>query len=142
MSIQTNKALVNRFCELITAGDVNGVLALMTDDVDYWILGRKEIIPSSGPHTKAQIERIFNIMNERMKKPLAFTVKSMIAEDDGVALEAESYGELTNGRVYNNLYHIRFTVRDGKIASAREYLDTQHVQAVWYDAPIRVTRPE
>lgn len=132
MSIQANKALVQRFCDLTTAGDVKGVVALMTDDVNYWILGRTEVIPSSGPHTKAQIERIFNIMNERMKKPLAFTAKSMIAEGDDVALEAESYGELANGRIYNNLYHIRFQIRDGKIAEAREYLDTQHVHAVWY----------
>ena len=132
MNIQANKALVTRFCDLITAGDITGLLALMTDDVNYWILGRKEVIPSSGPHSKAQMERIFNIMNERMKKSLTFTAKSMIAEGDEVALEAESYGELTNGRVYNNLYHIRFQIREGKIAEAREYLDTQHVQAVWY----------
>lgn len=132
MSIQANKAIATRFCDLLTAGDIQGVLDLMTDDVNYWILGRKDAIPSSGPHTKAEMERIFRVMHERMPNGMRFTAKSMIAEGDEVALEAESYGELTNGRVYNNLYHIRLKIRDGRIAEGREYLDTQHVHAVWY----------
>jgi uncharacterized protein len=132
MSIEKNKAIALRFCELITSGDVAGVLNLMTDDVNYWILGRKDVIRSSGPHTKEAMGRIFNMMNENMKAPLNFTPKSIIAEDDQVAMEAESYGELKNGRIYNNQYHIRLRIRDGKITEAREYLDTQHVQAVWY----------
>jgi ketosteroid isomerase-like protein len=34
--------------------------------------------------------------------------------------------------MYNNQYHIRMRFRGGKIAEAREYLDTQHVLAVWF----------
>lgn len=132
MSIQANKAIAARFCDLLSAGDFQGALDLMTDDVNYWILGRKDVLPSSGPHTKAEMQRIFKIMYERMPQGMKFTAKSIIAEGDEVALEAESYGELQNGRVYNNQYHIRMRIRDGKIAEGREYLDTQHVQAVWY----------
>jgi uncharacterized protein len=58
--------------------------------------------------------------------PLGFT-----AEGDRVAVETESYTELKNGRVYNNLYHFLFTVRDDKIASVKEYLDTEHTTAVF-----------
>jgi ketosteroid isomerase-like protein len=129
---QANKDIAARFCERITAGDIAGVMDLMTDDVTYWILGRKEVNPSAGAHSKAGIERIFSIMKERMPNGMKFTAKSIIAEGDEVALEAESHGELQNGRVYNNQYHIRLKIRDGRIASAREYLDTQHVHAVWF----------
>jgi ketosteroid isomerase-like protein len=132
MSIQENKAIATRFCELLSSSDLQGVLELMADDVNYWILGRPEVIRSSGPHTKAQMARIFSIMWEAFVDGMKFTPKSMIAEGDEVALEAESYGELKNGRVYNNQYHIRLRMRDGKIAEGREYLDTQHVLAVWY----------
>lgn len=41
-------------------------------------------------------------------------------------------GELKNGRVYDNRYHIAMTFRDGKISAVREYLDTQHVHATWF----------
>lgn len=129
---QANKAIATQFCERISAGDVQGTIDLMTDDVSYWILGRKEVNPSAGAHTKAGMERIFRIMKERMPNGMKFTAKSMIAEGDEVALEAESFGELHNGRVYNNQYHIRLKIRDGKIAEGREYLDTQHVHAVWF----------
>ena len=60
------------------------------------------------------------------------TVKGTIAEGERVAMEAESYGELTNGRVYNQHYHFVFEFRDGKISAVREYLDTQHAHAVWF----------
>jgi|SRR5687767_9629713 uncharacterized protein len=137
MSIEGNKAVVARFCELFSAGQMQAVLDLMTDDVNYWILGRRDTIPSAGDHSKADMKRIFGVMTERVGGPVAFTAKSMIAEGDQVALEAESYGKLKNGRVYNNLYHLRLTIRDGKIAAVREYLDTQHVYETWFaDAPV------
>ena len=68
------------------------------------------------------------------------TIKDLIAEDNRVALEAESYGELMNGRVYNQ--HCGFVIefRDGKISAVREYLDTQHAHAVWYDGIARASR--
>ena len=132
MGIQENKALATRFCDLITAGDHQGLLDLMTDDVNYWILGRREVLPSAGPHTEAQIKRLFQVMHEGMKDGMKFAAKSMIAEGDAVAFEAEGYAELKNGRVYNNQYHFRLTIRDGKIAEVREYLDTHHAWSVWF----------
>jgi ketosteroid isomerase-like protein len=60
------------------------------------------------------------------------TVKGAIAEGDKVALEIESYGKLQNGRIYNNEYHVLMTIRDGKICDVKEYLDTQHVAATWF----------
>ena len=58
--------------------------------------------------------------------PLAWT-----AEGERVAVETESYAEMTNGRVYNNLYHFVFVVRDSKIESVKEFLDTEHTRAVF-----------
>ncbi len=59
-------------------------------------------------------------------------VKGAIAEGDQVAVEAESWGELKNGRVYNQEYHFLITLRDGKISAVREYLDTQHAFLTWF----------
>lgn len=132
MSIETNKRVVAQFCELLSAGKTAAALDLMTDDVNYWILGDRTVIPSAGDHSKSGMKRIFDAMDERMSGPFQFVAKSMIAEGDQVALEAESHGSLKNGRVYNNLYHLRLTLRDGKIASVREYLDTRHVYDTWY----------
>ena len=48
-----------------------------------------------------------------------------------MAVETESYAELNNGRVYNNLYHFVFEIKDGKIHVIKEYLDTEHTRAVF-----------
>ena len=50
-----------------------------------------------------------------------------------MAVEAESYGETASGKIYNNLYHFLFEIRDSKIQSVREYLDTMHAQEVLLD---------
>ena len=62
--------------------------------------------------------------------------KSSIGESNFVALEVESSGDLKNGRFYRQEYHMLMQFRDGKIATVREYLDTQHASDVWASPPI------
>ena len=85
-----------------------------------------------GTHDKQQIARVFHGMLGQLKNGLRMTVKGAIAEGDQVALEVVSHGELRNGRVYDQEYHMLITIRDGKISAVREYLDTQHVYATWF----------
>jgi ketosteroid isomerase-like protein len=126
-----NKQLAARLFERFTAGDLPGVMDLMAPDVNWWIAGKPGQLPVVGDHDRQRIERLFRRMTAQLKGPLCMTVKSAIAEGDRVAMEVESRGELLNGRLYEQQYHFLITVRDGRIADVREYLDTLHVQAVW-----------
>lgn len=126
------KAVASRLFELFSAGDQAGVLDLMTDDATWWLPGKTGQLPVVGPRTKAQIARLFQNMAAGLEGPLKMTVKGAIAEGDKVAMEVESLGQLKNGRTYNQEYHFLITVRDGKISAVREYLDTLHVQSVWF----------
>jgi len=132
MSLEANKSIAARFFELLSSGNTADALNLLSDDATYWILGDPSVMPSAGPNSKTKMARIFGAMASQMSKGMRIAPKDMIAEGDQVAIEAESYGELDNGRVYNNRYHIRMTIRDGKITDAREYLDTWHVKQIWY----------
>ena len=58
----------------------------------------------------------------------------LTAEDDRVSMEATSYGKMKNGKLYQNIYHFMHIVRDGKIHTVREYMDTEHVTEVFGDA--------
>lgn len=129
---ERNKQVVAEFLGRFTAMDLAGVMASFTDDATWWIAGRRERIPTSGLHTRERIGRIFEAMREQLVDGLKMTVRSAIAEGDRVAVEVESLGTLKNGRVYNQQYHLLVTVRDGRIAAVREYLDTQHVHDVWF----------
>jgi uncharacterized protein len=82
-------------------------------------------------YSKERIARLFYTMLENLEGGLKMTVKSAIAEGDRVAVEAESEGDLKNGRRYRQQYHFALQFRDGKICAVREYLDTQHAYDVW-----------
>jgi len=129
---QTPKAIAARLFERFSAGDAVGVLDMMSDDATWWLPGTPGQLPVVGTRSKAQIARLFEAMANQLDSPLAMTVKSAIAEGNEVAMEVESLGHLKNGRTYNQHYHFRITVRDDKICAVREYLDTLHVQDVWF----------
>ncbi|MFL6619815.1 MAG: nuclear transport factor 2 family protein [Povalibacter sp.] len=132
MSLESNKQIARSFFERLHARDIPGALNTLSDDVSYWIIGRREVIPSSGTHNKERMAWMFAQMMERLDNGMDMTIKNVIAEGDQVALEVESYGPLKNGRVYNNQYHMLMRVRDDKIIEVKEYLDTQHVYETWY----------
>ncbi|MBP2368995.1 nuclear transport factor 2 family protein [Pseudonocardia parietis] len=125
-----NKQTVTEFMEVFSGGDVDAILDRMTDDATWWVAGN---IPGiSGTKDKTGFKDMVSGIAESTTSgairltPLAFT-----AEGERVAVETESYTELKNGRIYNNIYHFLFTVRDGKIAGVKEYLDTEHTTAVF-----------
>jgi ketosteroid isomerase-like protein len=134
MSIEQNKKIASEFFDCFSANDIARALDMMTDDINWWISGKPEQLPVAGDYNKERIAQVFHNMGARFKNGLKVTVKNSIAEGDKVALEAESYGELKNGRVYNQQYHFLMTIRDGKISEVKEYLDTQHVFAVWFQS--------
>jgi ketosteroid isomerase-like protein len=130
VGIEDNKKLVADFFGRFGKKDVAGALAMMTDDATWWIGGKPALFPICGLKSKAQIAEILNGLVPVMKHGLAITPKGMVAEGSKVAVEAESYGEFPNGRIYNNEYHFLVEIRGGKIASVKEYLDTMHTADV------------
>ena len=126
-----NKATAQRFFDLFSASDIDGVLSLMTDDATWRIPGKKDLTPTAGVYTKERIGRLFRRMLEGLTAGLSMTVLSSIAEGDRVALEVVSSGDLKNGRLYRQEYHLLMEFRDGRISAVREYLDTQHAHEVW-----------
>jgi uncharacterized protein len=131
LSSEENKTAARRFFERFSLSDIDGALATMTDDATWWIPGKKERSPSAGLYSKERISRLFNRMVNALENGLTMTVVSCIAEGDHVSLEVVSSGDLKNGRKYRQEYHMLMRFRDGKIASVREYLDTQYANDVW-----------
>lgn len=130
MSTETNKTKVGEFFACFKRKDVQGALAMMTDDATWWIGGKPALFPLCGTKSKAEMAAILHDLVPGTEDGLAITPKSMVAEGDSVACEAESYGVLGNGRVYNNEYHFLVKFRDGKISQVKEYLDTMHTADV------------
>jgi ketosteroid isomerase-like protein len=132
MDIEATKQLASRFFACFSANDVGGALELVADDAVWWIAGKPGEQPASGAHDKAWIGRLLGRMTDALDGPMPMTVLGMVAEGNRVAVEVRGHGKLRDGRRYENEYHFLITVRDGKIAAVREYLDTQHVVSTWF----------
>jgi uncharacterized protein len=134
LSTEKNKATAAEFFARFSASDIPGALATMTDDATWWIPGKPELSPTAGMYQKDRITKLFHAMLKQLKSGLKMTPKGMVAEGDRVAVEVVSEGDLKNGRLYRQEYHMLLEFRGGKICAVREYLDTQHAHAVWIAA--------
>lgn len=131
MSLEANKQLVREFFAHFKAREVDQLLAKMTEDATWWIGGKPELFALAGTKSKEEIGAVLHqLVGGAQGDGLEIIVKGLVAEGDKVACEAESLGILPNGRKYNNEYHFLVTVRDGKVASVKEYLDTMHTADV------------
>jgi uncharacterized protein len=129
-TVEKNKAIVTEFLEVFSTGDVTGIAERLHDHATWWVSGSIEGL--SGTYSKDQMTSLLKGVTTLYKQgALHITPLEMIAEGDCVAVEAESYAELQNGRVYNSLYHFLFRIADGKIMQVKEYMDTHHAYAIF-----------
>jgi uncharacterized protein len=123
--VEKNKAIVTEFLEVFSTGDVEGIAAGLHDQANWWVSGKIDGL--SGNYSKEEMTTLLKGVTTLYKQgALHIKPLSMIAEGDYVAVEAESFAELQNGRVYNCLYHFLFQIVDGKIKHVKEYMDTHH----------------
>lgn len=122
MSTEQNKATARELFARFTDSEIDGVMDLLTDDATWLIPGKPELFPTAGPYTKERIKRLFQYMLSQLPGGLKITVKSTIGEGDKVAVEAESYGELSNGRIYNQQYHFLWNFATGRFAPSGNIL--------------------
>ena len=124
MSIEDNKQTVREYLAHFKNAAVTDLLDAMSEDATWWILGKPHLFSSAGTKSKADMERIWGNLFGSMKDGLEMSVIGMVAERDKVAAEIRSRADLMDGRVYENQYHMLFTLRQGKIVEVKEYADT------------------
>lgn len=119
-NLEDNKNIVNEYFDAVNRGNEEDISNLLTDDFVFMSMYRKpEYLRFKW--NKERFVAQAGIMSSQMKKPIVVTPGTMTAEDDRIAVEAESYGEMKNGKIYDNIYHFLFKLRNGKITEVREY---------------------
>lgn len=124
MGNEDNKKLVRDFLARFKNAAVADLLGAMSEDATWWIIGKPHLFSGAGTKSKADMERIWGNPFRQMQNGLDMTVIGMVAEGDKVAAEVRSHADLSDGRVYENQYHMLFTVREGEIVEVKEYADT------------------
>jgi ketosteroid isomerase-like protein len=131
MTEQQNTKVVQDAYAAFGKGDIPGVLALMSDDVDWHgVIGVGPDVPMRGPrrgHTGVgeffqQVSEVVNFTK--------FEQREFVAQGDKVVVLGDYEGtNKKTGRSFVSDNVMVFTVRNGKIVAFREYMDASVIDA-------------
>lgn len=127
-NLETNKAVVLAFWKAFSESRFADALGLLADNATWRVMGTTSI---SKTYTKAQFSELVYGIADSTEKGIQVTGTLLTAEGDRVTMEADSYGPMKSGKVYHNQYHFLHILRNGKIETVREYLDTEHVTEIF-----------
>lgn len=127
MSTEENKKIVLDYFAKRAAGDPHA-FDHFADSASWMVMAKG---PMGGSKTKSELLKIIAQTTARFEAPVKFTVTGVTAEGDRVAVEAQGYAKLKNGKNYENLYHFLFIFKDGKIQTGKEYCDFHYASEVF-----------
>ena len=125
MSEQDNIRTVQGAYSAFQKGDIQGLLGMLTDDVEWITPGPPDIVPTAGTRRGPDgVAQFFSTLSETDDVEV-FEPQEFIAQGDKVValIKCRTRVKSTGRAVDDELVHI-FTVRDGKIKRFREYFDT------------------
>jgi uncharacterized protein len=131
MSSQTNKQLVMQAYQLFRNDDIQGLLALFADDIE-WHGAESELIPFSGIYCGTEQVASFFSELAQAQDVIRFEPQTFIAEGEMVAVTGQSSWRVkSTGQKYDNPWAHVFTVRDGKVVRFEQYNDTAATEAAY-----------
>jgi ketosteroid isomerase-like protein len=126
-----NTELVKQGYQHFKNGDIQGLLGLLSEDVE-WTQFEIEGVPFSG--TRRRPERVGEFFSQVFdtEEPLHFEPSEFVAQGEKVvALGHYAWRVKSTGREYETDFVHVFTVRDGKVAKYQEFMDTAVVGAAY-----------
>ena len=96
MNTEQNKQAIANFFERFSAGDSSAALTYLDERVVWRAMGREGELPISGEMNQKDIGDLIDTVKGAIPQGLQLTTTGWTAEGDRVAVEVESYGELTS----------------------------------------------
>jgi ketosteroid isomerase-like protein len=124
MSIEKNVQTVKDFFAAIGRGDSKGLLALVAEDIEWIIPG--EDWPLAGTHRgHAGLADLVKMESESIEMSLS-EPREFVAQGDRVLVIGFARGKIkATNKTFEDDWIFAITVRDGRLTSIREYVDTQ-----------------
>ena len=129
MTVEANREIA---LECLSRMNSTAFLDLLADDATYTVIGPTDFA-LSGTRTKRELAAAAPEFYRLMAVAPKLSAVGVTAEGERVAVEAESNGELANGREYRNRYHFLFVVAGGKVKRITEYVDTLYAQRLLFE---------
>ena len=124
MTVQKNVQIVKDFFAVMGSGDKQGLLALVAEDIEWIIPG--EDWPLAGTHRGHAgladlLQKASATVETAFPEPPEF-----VAQGDRVLVIGSATGKIkATKKPFKDDWVFAITVRSGKVANIREYIDTQ-----------------
>jgi uncharacterized protein len=128
-----NTKLVKDAYAAFQRGDIQAVLATLSDDVEWQaVIGTEGVVPTSGLRRgRAGVGEFFQQLSTSTTFE-AFEPREFIAQGDQVAVIGRYKGKaLPTGKLYDSEWVMVFTVRNGKVVRFREFADSRQLVAAF-----------
>ncbi|HEV3363354.1 MAG TPA: nuclear transport factor 2 family protein [Acidimicrobiia bacterium] len=126
---EANKQVMRDMFAALSAGDAEGFLGRMADDVQWTIQGTTKYSGLYNGTTDAAT-RLFGGLGAQLEGGLTVVVDDIVAEGDWVVGRGRGVSRTTTGHHYNNEYCWWYRIIDGTVVEIIEYLDTDLVTTV------------
>jgi len=123
MSIENNIQTVKDFFAAIGGGDKEALLALVAEDIEWIVPGEDWAL--AGTHRgHAGLADVLQKASEEIET--STEPREFIAQGDRVLVVGFARGKIkATNKTFEDDWIFAITVRDGKLTSIREYVDTQ-----------------
>ena len=123
MSIEKNIQTVKDFFAAIGRGDGEGLLALVAEDIE-WIIPGKDWPLAGMRHGHARLADLLETASKSIET--STEPREFVAQGDRVLVVGFARGRIkVTNQTFEDDWIFAITVRDGKLTSIREYVDTQ-----------------
>jgi len=126
---QQTRATVDKFYARIGAGDISGVIDLLSDDFSWEIPGDSETVPWVGKRTTpAAVKEFFAHMGNHVDRK-AFDIDRIVVDgQDAVVLGRAVVTVRATGKLMDTLFAVHLVVEeDGRISRFVMFEDSWHV---------------
>ena len=132
MNIERNVQTVKDFFAAIGRGDREGLLALVAEDIEWIVPG--EDWPLAGTHRgHAGLKDLLKTASETIET--STEPREFVAQGDRVLVVGFAKGKIkATNKTFEDHFVFAMTVRNGKVANIREYIDTQALARASQDA--------
>jgi ketosteroid isomerase-like protein len=122
---QGNKDVVLSAIAALSAGDYQGYLAHLSEDVRFYTIGTTRYSGLIVGRDAVWSEVLAKTTKSIGEGGYREEILRIIGEGEVVAVQSRGYEKTSNGQDYNNEYACFYVVRDGKICEINFYLDTE-----------------
>jgi len=130
MNREANKALTLQFFDNWFSGRLEAALALVAEDFTFTVPGDPARFPLAGTYDRTGWTEMLARVGTVMPGGVEAEILACVADDERAVVVAHTFGTSRTGRRYENDLCYVVRIKDGRLASCREYLDTIHANEV------------